>query len=74
LAKLERLTELGLNPYPSTITLSGERIKIDEARELLGQKVLVAGRVWAIRSHGGAAFMDLKDFSGEIQLLFRKNF
>jgi len=72
LAKLERLTELGLNPYPSAITLSGERIKIDEARELLGQKVLVAGRVWAIRSHGGATFMDLKDFSGEIQLLFQK--
>ena len=38
----------------------------------MGKGVLVAGRIWSIREHGAVIFMDLKDASGIIQILFQK--
>ena len=73
LKKKEELLKLGVNPYPSSISLKGERIAISYARESLGKNVLVAGRIRAIRIHGGASFLDLEDFTASIQLLFQKN-
>jgi lysyl-tRNA synthetase class 2 len=37
-------------------------------------KVKVAGRLLSRRKHGGVIFADFKDFSGKIQLVFRKDF
>jgi lysyl-tRNA synthetase class 2 len=73
LKKKEELLKLGVNPYPSSISLKGERMAISYARESLGKNVLVAGRIRAIRIHGGASFLDLEDFTASIQLLFQKN-
>jgi lysyl-tRNA synthetase class 2 len=73
LKKKEELLKLGVNPYPSSISLKGERVAISYARESLGKNVLVAGRIRAIRIHGGASFLDLEDFTASIQLLFQKN-
>lgn len=73
LKKKEELLKLGVNPYPSSISLKGERMAISCARESLGKNVLVAGRIRAIRIHGGASFLDLEDFTASIQLLFQKN-
>ena len=72
IGKAARLRDLGINPYPSRIVLQGKVKNIFSARELLGKIVLVAGKVWSVRVHGGAVFMDLKDESGKIQLLFQK--
>ncbi len=72
LQKLQSLKSLGINPYPSKIALAGKVIKILEARESMGKKVLTAGRVWSIREHGAVAFMDLKDDTGIVQVLFQK--
>ncbi len=72
LQKLEKLRELGINPYPSKITISGKRISTSIARDLMGKDVLVAGRIWSIREHGAVSFMDLKDASGIIQILFQE--
>lgn len=72
LEKLQKLKAKRINPYPSKITLKGELIKISKAREMMGKPVLVAGRVWSIREHGAVKFMDLKDESGAVQLLFQK--
>lgn len=36
------------------------------------KKVLVAGRLFSLRFHGGIVFADLKDESGKIQLVFNK--
>ena len=68
--KLKKLRELGINPYPSRIELKGDMISILEAVSSHGKKVLVAGRVWAMRSHGAVIFADIKDWQGKIQLLF----
>ena len=74
LQKLEKLRELEINPYPSKITISGKRVPTSTARDLMGKDVLVAGRIWSIREHGAVAFMDLKDASGVIQILFQDVF
>lgn len=70
--KLEKLKKLGINPYPSKIGLSGELVKVSQALDSLGKKVLVAGRIWSLRKHGGIIFADLKDDSEKIQLLFQE--
>jgi lysyl-tRNA synthetase class 2 len=72
LGKLTKLKELGINPYPSKILLSGTRFKISDALTKMDKNVLVAGRIWSIRSHGGVSFADLKDSTGSIQLFFQK--
>ena len=70
--KLKKLRELGINPYPSRIELKGDMISILEAVSSHGKKVLVAGRVWAMRSHGAVIFADIKDWQAKIQLLFQE--
>jgi lysyl-tRNA synthetase class 2 len=72
LEKLEKIKSLGINPYPSKINLKGKHIAISIARESMDKEVLIAGRVWSLRVHGGVIFADLKDSSGIIQILFQK--
>lgn len=72
LEKLEELRTRGIDPYPSKITLKGKLIKISDARLLMDKEVLCAGRIWSTRGHGAVTFMDLKDDSGVIQVLFQK--
>lgn len=79
LARLEKLKEIRaqkVNPYPSTIKRShtvGEILELFD--KLSGQKKLIslAGRLKIIRLHGGSAFANLEDESGNIQLFFRKD-
>jgi lysyl-tRNA synthetase, class II len=72
--KLERLREEGVEPFPHSFP---DRLPIAEVRaahEALepGQETedryRVAGRLVARRGHGKAAFLDLRDGSGTIQL------
>ncbi len=70
--KLQKLKGMGIDPYPSKITIDGKLTKILLAKESMGKMVLSAGRIWSIRKHGGVVFMDLKDDTGVIQLLFQK--
>jgi lysyl-tRNA synthetase class 2 len=70
--KLNKMKSLGINPYPSKISLRGDKINIVDARELMESEVQVAGRIMSIRSHGGISFADLKDYTSNIQLLFQK--
>lgn len=72
LEKLQKIKDLGINPYPSKILLKGKHISVVEATKLMDKEVLVAGRIWSIRSHGGVSFSDVKDSSGTIQLFFQK--
>ncbi len=72
LLKLQEIKKLGIDPYPSQISLAGQRISTIGAKELMGEIVLVAGRVMSIRLHGGVSFVDLKDEEGNIQLFFQK--
>jgi len=68
--KLNLLRQRGICPYPNKFTRS-HLIKdlLKEYNE--GQEVAIAGRIMAKRQHGKAAFADLRDFSGKIQLYFQ---
>jgi lysyl-tRNA synthetase class 2 len=78
-AKLERLRESGVDPYPhefegvvpiaSVHAAHGDL----EAGEETDAAYRVAGRLSARRGHGGAAFLDLVDRSGRIQVHARKD-
>lgn len=74
LEKLEKLRELGVDPYPASWDLAEKRVKASECSKLeLETEVVVAGRIRAWREHGGIIFADLHDDSGKIQLCFRKD-
>ena len=75
--KLEKLRARGINPYPNRYHRSHTT---EEAIALLQKKgegatqqleVNVAGRITARRPMGKSAFLDIRDGSGKIQLLFQ---
>ena len=70
LEKVNKLRELGINPYPSKV--NDRRLEVKSARTKEGSVVEVAGRIWGWRAHGNSIFADLKDASGKIQLFFQK--
>ncbi|MCR4324815.1 MAG: lysine--tRNA ligase [Candidatus Curtissbacteria bacterium] len=70
LEKLEKIKKLGVNPYPAK---SNKDQTIAESLGSVGKKVTTAGRIMAMRGHGGSSFMDLVDESGKIQLFFSKS-
>ena len=67
--KLAELKDFGIEPY-------GRRFvgthRISEIRED-SANVNITGRIMALRGHGKAAFADIKDVSGKIQLYFKKD-
>lgn len=71
LQKIQKLGELGINPYPSKP--KGDSIDIKKAREMSDKEVSVAGRVMSVRGHGNVSFFDLKDETGKIQLWFQQS-
>ena len=71
LQKLAKLRSLGIDPYPSKY--SQVSISVSSARQKHGKSVSTVGRLWRWRQHGQVIFADLRDASGEIQLMFAKN-
>jgi lysyl-tRNA synthetase class 2 len=73
-AKLERLREQGIDPFPhefdGVTPVADVHAAHDdlEAGEETDSAYRVAGRLAARRGHGGAAFLDLVDRSGKLQL------
>jgi len=73
-AKLERLREQGIDPFPHEFEGVTPIQKVHaahdglEAGEETDAAYRLAGRLTARRGHGGAAFLDLVDRSGKIQL------
>ncbi len=70
LEKLDKIIELGIDPYPSKLNF--DRSDISTALVSLGKNISVAGRILASRGHGNVVFMDLTDESGKMQLFFQK--
>lgn len=71
--KRQSLLDDGTNPYPYAFergeTASEALEKFDpDSDEELGEEVAVAGRITAMRTHGGATFLDVSDESGTIQI------
>jgi lysyl-tRNA synthetase, class II len=81
---LEKLRELGIDPYPAEqfsvsafaadiVANYREEVLEDGSKNRLNyQEVSLAGRVMASREAGKALFMNLQDSSGRIQLYLRR--
>jgi len=74
--KLRKLRQLGIEPYPEK---SLRQFSINEALNNFSRwakdkkRIVLAGRIWGVRGHGGAVFVDIKDETGKIQLLFKED-
>jgi lysyl-tRNA synthetase class 2 len=69
-AKVDRLREAGVEPYPSgpvAKTMAADAVGLDD-----GTAVTVAGRIMALRVMGNVAFGRLHDESGDIQFMLSK--
>ncbi|MFC2014935.1 lysine--tRNA ligase [Chloroflexota bacterium] len=77
LDKLENLRALDITPYPNRYQRSHTTLQAialmerNEAGLTRRDGVKVAGRIMANRAMGKSAFMDIRDGSGKIQLLFQ---
>jgi lysyl-tRNA synthetase, class II len=77
--KLERLREAGIDPFPPEFSNREDIAEVRVAHEGLAPGVetesrhRVAGRIVGRRGHGKAAFLDLRDGSGQIQLHARED-
>ena len=77
--KLERLRSRGIDPFPHEFSDREDIAEVRQAHEGLAPGIeaeshhRVAGRLTARRGHGGAAFLDLRDGSGQIQLHARED-
>jgi lysyl-tRNA synthetase, class II len=78
-AKLERLREEGIDPFPHEFDGVVPISEVHREHDALepGQETdaayRVAGRMTARRGHGGAAFLDLTDRSGKLQLQAKRD-
>lgn len=71
--KLVKLRQLGIDPYPAKqypVTHTSKTVK--ESYEE-GKKVVVAGRLMAVKVQGKASFAALQDSEGRIQLYFNRD-
>ena len=81
-AKLDRLRNNGIDPYPPRFTRTFdaagavktfEAVERGEQPQDTAENVSVAGRIVSMRVMGKAAFLDLQDASGGLQALLRQN-
>jgi lysyl-tRNA synthetase class 2 len=73
--KIKKLTESGINPYPSKTNRTHEIKEVLTQFENLEKDqstVAIAGRMMAFREHGAIAFIDVQDGSGKIQAFCSK--
>jgi lysyl-tRNA synthetase class 2 len=72
--KLARLRSMGVDPYPAEYEVKNFAAEIKSSfAEDEEQHVQIAGRLMALRLMGKAAFCDVQDNSGRIQVYVRKN-
>src|SRR5579884_3635062 len=78
-AKMERMRAEGIDPYPA-VTLWNTRTRIAELQaahdpaalgpgEHAQHSYVIAGRLISRRVHGRRAFLDVRDLSGQMQVL-----
>jgi lysyl-tRNA synthetase class 2 len=76
LKKLDKLKELGIDPYPYKFERSHNFKEIKAQFERLSQteeKVRTCGRIITVRGHGKTLFATLADESEHLQVYFRKD-
>jgi len=78
LKKLQEIINLGINPYAYKFEASASIAEIKErfknaTHEKSKESIKVAGRLYAIRTHGRAIFADIRDSTEKIQIYLREN-
>lgn len=72
--KLEELRRLGIDPYPARITPPTSATSfIQSIDQRASARATVAGRVLAIRLHGGSCFCSLSDGTATLQLYLKRD-
>jgi lysyl-tRNA synthetase, class II len=69
---LDKLKSLGIDPFGSKFQ-GIQSISSVKSAFVEKEKARVAGRIMAKREHGKSVFMDVKDFTGRMQLYCRKD-
>ena len=72
--KLNALRELGINPYPADLFPVNHTSKQIKANFTEGKKVILAGRLMSVRDQGKAAFAEIQDSEGRMQVYFNRDF
>ncbi len=76
LKKLRTLREAGVDPYPPRVTRTHalrEALAKFDAYAADGTTLSLAGRAMSLRDQGGVVFLDLRDESGMIQAVLKKD-
>jgi len=74
LEKLNKLKELGVDPYPAKSFKNIDNIKaFEKFDEIQNTEVIAGGRITSIRKHGQLAFIDIEDNSSKISVVVFKN-
>ena len=76
LAKLARLKEAGMDPYPVDAKRThdvGHFLEEHAALEANGAAIVLDGRIVSFREHGGSIFVDLVDGTGKVQGFLKKD-
>lgn len=72
--KLNKIRELGVNPFPAKSRKQYNNGDItNKFEEYDGKEAVLAGRITAWREHGKLIFAEIKDQSGEIQVMIRRD-
>ena len=72
---LQKLRELGINPYPANEFKTTATVKeiISDFDKFKGKEVILAGRMMSRRIMGKASFAELKDASGRMQIYINRD-
>ena len=71
--KLDKLRELGINPYPADLYPVNHTSKQIKEHFEDGKNVIIAGRLMSMRVQGKASFAQLQDSEGRIQAYFNRD-
>ncbi len=72
LVKLQRMKDMGINPYPAkSFRDTAVAAIVGQPDQYIGNGACVAGRLMSIREHGQVMFLDIRDEGAEIQLIVR---
>jgi lysyl-tRNA synthetase, class II len=72
---LQKLRDLGINPYPAGQFKTTSTVKeiVDNFDNMNGKEVILAGRIMSRRIMGKASFAELKDASGRMQIYVNRD-
>ena len=72
--KLNKLREMGIEPFPHKYEPTHKSIEILKSYEDLEKKdVCISGRIMALRRMGKASFIHIMDGQGKIQIFIKKD-